>query len=169
MRRGLLVLALLAGAPAAVAQAPAPTLCATGEQVIFTCGTTRARIISLCATGPLSKTAGTLQYRYGTVERQVELVWPVPVAHPTGYFVSGTVTTSGGGGAYLKFNHDGDAYAVYTGIGRGWEKAGLLVTRSGRVIGSQPCEVPVVSEIGPELFERAGIGRDPRAFEFEIP
>lgn len=169
MRRGLLVLALLAGAPAAVAQAPALTLCATGEQVIFTCGTTRARIISLCATGPLSKTAGTLQYRYGTVERQVELVWPVPVAHPTGYFVSGTVTTSGGGGAYLKFNHDGDAYAVYTGIGRGWEKAGLLVTRSGRVIGSQPCEVPVVSEIGPELFERAGIGRDPRAFEFEIP
>ena len=95
--------------------------------------------------------------------------WPVPVAHPTGYFVSGTVTYSGGGGAYIKFTHERDAYAVYTGTGRGWEKAGLLVTRSGRMIGSQPCDKPVASEIGPELFERAGIGRDPRAFEFEIP
>jgi len=168
MRRGLLVLALLAGAPA-VAAPPPPTLCAADEKVIFTCGTTRGRIISVCAAGTLTKTSGTLQYRYGTTERELELIWPVPVAHPTGYFVSGTVTYSGGGGAYLKFTHEGDAYAIYTGIGRGWEKAGLLVTRSGRVIGSQPCEVPVVSEIGPQLFERAGIGRDPRAFEFEIP
>lgn len=169
MKRGLLALALLAGVPAAVAQSPAPTLCAAGEQIIFSCATTRKRILSLCATGALSKTDGTLQYRFGTTEREVELAWPVPAAHPTGYFVSGTVAYSGGGGAYLKFTHEGDAYAVYTGIGRGWEKAGLLVTRSGRMIGSQPCDRPVASEIGPELFERAGIGRDPRAFEFEIP
>ena len=169
MRRGL-VLALLACATAtAAAQSPAPTFCSADEQVIFSCATTRKRIISLCATGPLTKTAGTLQYRFGTIEREMELVWPVPVAHPTGYFVSGTVTYSGGGGAYIKFTHEGDAYAVYTGIGRGWEKAGLLVTRSGRVIGSQLCEKPVASEIGPDLFERAGLGHDPRAFEFEIP
>ena len=168
MRRAL-VIAMLAFAPAAAAQSPAPTLCAADEQVIFSCATTRRHIISLCAAGPLTKTGGTLQYRYGSTERELELVWPTPVAHPTGYFVSGTVTYPGGGGAYIKFTHERDAYAVYTGIGRGWEKAGLLVTRTGRLIGSQPCEKPVVSEIGPELFERAGIGRDPRDFEFEIP
>lgn len=169
MKRGLLVLAILANLPVAVAQAPVPTRCAAGEQIIFSCGTTRKHVISLCATGPLSKTAGTLQYRHGGADREPGFVWPVPVAHPTGYFVSGTVTYSGGGGAYIKFTHEGDAYAVYTGTGRGWEKAGLLVTRSGRMIGSQVCEGPVVSEIGPALFERAGIGRDPRDFEFEIP
>ena len=72
---------------------------------------------------------------------------------------------SGGGGAYLRFDRDGLEHTVYTGVGRGWEKAGVVVQEGGRTVRELACEGEVTSLIGPELFERASIPADGSGFE----
>ena len=54
---------------------------------------------------------------------------------------------------------------MYTGIGRGWEKAGVVVQEDGRTVRELACEGEVTSLIGPELFERASIPADGSGFE----
>lgn len=49
-----------------------PNLCREREQVVFTCTTTRGKVLSLCGVKGLIKPFGTLHYRYGAPE-MVEL------------------------------------------------------------------------------------------------
>jgi hypothetical protein len=72
---------------------------------------------------------------------------------------------SGGGGAWLAFTRGEHRYVVYTAIGQGWgDKAGVVVERGGRRLAALACTRPPVSDIGPELFERAGIRHAGRRF-----
>ena len=76
---------------------------------------------------------------------------------------------SGGGGAFLKFNNADYTYAVFTGIGKGWEKEGVLVQKAGKQVAYLQCQGPWTSELGPDWFEKVKIQTDPHASEFEIP
>lgn len=55
---------------------PRTSLCGKNEKVIFTCPVKPAnKIVSLCASMPVTKTDGYLQYRFGTPAR-IELEFP---------------------------------------------------------------------------------------------
>jgi len=58
------------------ASPPITTLCAKGEKVVFSCSfNTSGKIVSLCSSQKLTKTAGYIQYRFGTTSK-VELEYP---------------------------------------------------------------------------------------------
>jgi hypothetical protein len=170
MRRQLiLVLAAFAYVSYVSAAPTAATLCSPEEQVIFSCITTKNKVISLCSSSVLTNTVGYLQYRFGAAGQTPELSYPKAHEHPKKHFQSGTMMYSGGGGAYLKFNSGEYIYTVFTGIGKGWEKEGVVVERGGKQIGYLQCQGPTTSEIGPALFEKIQIRKDPNDYEFVIP
>lgn len=150
-------------------QATAVSLCAPEESVVFSCGTSNGKVVSICSSPDLAADAGYVQYRFGRIDEKPELTYPATRTHPRGHFKGGTMMYSGGGGAYLKFTVSEYTYAVFTGIGKGWESEGVVVSRSGEQIAHFPCQGPWTSEIGPDWLEQAGIERDPDEADFEIP
>jgi hypothetical protein len=109
-----------------------------------------------------------LQYRFGPIGKP-ELVYPETKGHPNKYFQSGTQMYSGGGSAFLKFRTGDYTYIVFTGIGKGWEKEGIVISKSGKPISYLPCKGAWKSDIGPKLFEKTKIPKDPNEIDFEIP
>lgn len=145
------------------------TLCTPEESVVFSCGTSKDKAVSICSSPELTADAGYVQYRFGRVGETPELTYPPTRTHPRGRFLGGTMIYSGGGGAYLKFKIGEYTYAIFTAIGKGWESEGVLVSRSGEQIAHFPCHGPWSSEIGPDWFEKVDIERDPDEADFEIP
>lgn len=168
MQRLWLIVALLLtqGAPAGAAPAVA-THCVPAEQVIFSCETRQRKVISLCASATLTATFGYMQYRFGQRRRAPELVYPAGREHPRHHFQAGTLTYSGGGGAYIQGSNNAYTYVVFTGIGKGWAKEGVVVKKAGKQIAYLPCQGAWTSQMGPELFEQAAIPQDPN--DFTIP
>lgn len=158
----LLLAACTAAAPPADAgsttvQQEVPA-CAGGEAVVFACATGTDRGVAICGS------------QDGTQLRYIETgeaggTWPEAGSAASAAFRAGTLMYSGGGGAYLRFDRDGLEHTVYTGVGRGWEKAGVVVQEGGRTVRELACEGEVTSLIGPELFERASIPADGSGFE----
>lgn len=109
-----------------------------------------------------------MQYRFGSPAGP-ELVFPTSREHPKQHFESGNLTFAGGGGAFLKFKNGAYTYTVFSGIGRGWEKDGVVVHRAGKQISYLECSDVEQSEIGLELFNNAEIPTDPNEGDFEIP
>lgn len=143
----------------------ATTQCGPDEKVIFSCST-GAKLVSVCATGKMSPTVGSLSYRFGP-PGQPEITYP-PAASWRGVTFSGTWMFSGGGGAWLAFHRDAFRYIVYTAIGRGWgEKTGLAVEQNGKLLANFPCHGKPMSELGPDFFSSAGIANDDK--DFELP
>lgn len=145
------------------------SLCFVDEAVVFSCSSIAGKTISLCSSSVLTESEGYLQYRYGVVGKIPELVHPKRPEHPKEHFISGTVPYSGGGAAYLKFSKGQYSYTVFTGIGKGWEKEGVVVKKSGKQIATVACDGPFLSELGPVLFEDIGLQKDPLELDFEIP
>lgn len=145
---------------------PAPgAFCAAGEDVVFGCDLGQQGAVALCASAGLSRDSGWLQYRETGSHGDRGLIWPEPDAVPSNTFRAGTLMYSGGGGAFLRFERGGQTYTAYTGIGHGWDKAGVLVEEAGSIIRSLECRGEATSQIGPALFERAAIPEDPSGFE----
>ena len=145
------------------------SLCSSDEQVVFSCATTQKKVVSICASSDLTATAGYLQYRIGTPGKTPELTFPSAKERPKARFQSGTLMFSGGGGAYLTFNNDAYNYSIFTGIGKGWEKEGVVVKKDGRQVSYLQCQNPWTSQLGPDWFAKVGIPIDPNAGDFEIP
>ena len=103
------------------------SLCQTKEKVIFSCSTGK-KLISVCSSENLSTTSGYVQYRYGTKENP-ELSIPDPQAPPSSFSTGGTLIYSGGGGAYMRFNKGTYSYVVYSGMGKGWDKQGVVIEK----------------------------------------
>jgi hypothetical protein len=114
------LLLMMAGA-APLPGAAAVTHCKANETIVFSCST-GSRILSICASRDLSKNAGYMQYRYGQAGKP-ELVFPEMPRHPAGLFTPGTLSFSGGGGAYLKFSKPPYAYTIFSAIGN-WGRSG---------------------------------------------
>ncbi|SDW49077.1 hypothetical protein SAMN05421783_104237 [Thiocapsa roseopersicina] len=138
--------------------------CSSGELVVFSCDTGK-KTVSVCASPDLSARGGWVEYRFGPVGAP-ELVFPAARSHPRHVVQAGTWGFSGGGGAFMQFSKAPYAYTVYTAIGKGWgEKSGVAVLKNGKRIANLPCLGPVQSELGPDLFGRAGLDDQPDAFE----
>ena len=138
--------------------------CSAKEQILFSCNTGR-KTVSVCASPDLSPTAGSLQYRFGR-RGAPELLYPAAGADWRQVTRGGTLTFSGGGGAYLSFAKEPYRYVVYTAIGKGWgQKAGVVVEKGGKRLTSLPCTDKETSDLGPDLFARAGIAEDPASFD----
>ncbi len=145
------------------------SLCFVDEVAVFSCSSTNGKTISLCSSPILTESEGYLQYRYGVIGKIPELVHPKRPEHPKEHFISGTAPYSGGGASYLKFSKGKHSYTVFTGIGKGWEKEGVVVKKSGKQIAYVACDAPFISELGPVLFEDIGLQKDPLEFDFEVP
>ena len=146
----------------------AESLCRDGERIAFSCHAGK-KLISVCASADAGPGVGYIQYRFGPANAP-EISLPPEGATPDRGAKGGTLMFSGGGGAYLRFANGIAGYVVYTGIGKGWEKAGVAVEKKGKVASSIRCTSPAVSELGPDFFEKMGIGEDSDGTEgFEIP
>jgi len=140
--------------------------CTDDETVIFNCSVGK-KIVSVCASKKLSTASGYLQYRFGP-KGLPELVYPEATMPPGSLVQADTLTFAGGGGAYIRFKRDHYGYVVYTAIGRGWgEKAGITVEKDNRLQVNLACKGPVLSKLGPDFFDQAGLGKD--QFGFELP
>jgi hypothetical protein len=97
-----------------------------------------------------------------------ELAYPPADADWRKVTRGGALTFAGGGGAYLAFANGPYRYVVYTAIGEGWgKKAGVAVEKSGKRVASLPCKEKETSELGPDLFAKAGIAEDTE--DFDLP
>jgi len=157
---------LLLGAPlqptagaAAAAQAPTPrgSLCARGEEVIFSCGVGR-KMVSVCGG---RATAPHAQYRYGA-PGSIELAFPGPGQSGLSY---AREMYSGGGALQIRFSTGGYDYAVYsrtirTGFGRRGNNPqfsdGVMVMRGGRLVSNRACTTRVRGDAQPEDFMPEG-------------
>ena len=158
----------VAGAIMAVLALPALAAegahCVSPERAVFSC-TTGAKTISVCRSQDLSANSGELQYRFGR-PGAVELSYPPAGPVWRKHTRRGTLTFSGGGGAFLAFANPPYRYIVYTAVGQGWgSKAGVVVEKNGRRIASFPCSGKPASELGPDLFSQAGIAEAEDGFE----
>jgi hypothetical protein len=157
---------LLLGAPlrpadrAEAAQAPAPrgSLCAVGEQVIFSCGMGR-KMVSVCGG---RATAPHAQYRFGA-PGNIELAYPGPGQSGLSY---AREMYSGGGALQIRFSTGGYDYAVYsrtvrTGFGRNGHNNprfsdGVMVRQSGRLVSNRSCTTETGGDAQPEDFMPEG-------------
>jgi len=138
--------------------------CSANEQTLFSCNIGR-KTVSVCASTDLSTKAGSLQYRFGPPGAP-ELTYPATDADWRPVTRGGVLTFAGGGGAFLSFARGPYRYVVYTAIGKGWgQKAGVAVEKSGKRVTSLPCKSKETSELGPDLFTRAGIAEDTAGFD----
>ena len=147
-----------AAAPPTAPSPAAATPCDAGQTVVFSCATGAESAIALCG----SPDHARLTYHESGPAAAPD--WPADDTPAATAFRAGTLMFSGGGGAFLRFDRDGQAHTVYTGIGRGWEKAGLVVQDGERTVRELTCDGEVVSQIGPGLFEQAAIPTDPAGF-----
>lgn len=143
-------------------KAKGATHCASEEEVIFSCDIGK-KTVSVCASIGLTASSGYLQYRFGPLG-MAELKYPETSLRLRDVTSGGHLTYSGGGGAYIRFVNGDYAYVVYTGIGRGWEKQGVVVEKGGQVVSTLLCNGVYVSEIGSSFLARAGIPDDGRGF-----
>jgi hypothetical protein len=138
--------------------------CPPRQQTLFACST-GAKTISVCGSPDLTATTGALQYRLRGRSR-VELSYPPAGADWRAVTRAGTLMFSGGGGAFLAFSRAPYRYVVYSAVGRGWgSKAGVVVEKNGKKIASLACKGEARSELGPDLFSKAGIETADDGFE----
>jgi hypothetical protein len=115
-----------------------------------------------------------MQYRYGPAGKP-ELVFPEMQRHPAGLFTPGTLSFSGGGGAYLRFSKPPYTYTVFSAIGNWGRKGkatveGVAIAKGEAEFANIPCRGDAGSgagELGPDFFERAGL-KEPES-DFDIP
>jgi hypothetical protein len=138
--------------------------CVPPQRVLFSCST-GTKTISVCGSQDLTSSSGLLQYRFGR-PAAAELSYPPAGADWRQVTRGGTLVFSGGGGAFLAFTNTPYRYIVYSAVGRGWgSKAGVVVEKYGKQIAKLACKGKAMSEIGPDLFAKAGIERADESFE----
>jgi len=141
------------------------SLCAQDEQIAFSCSVGR-KIVSLCASSDLSKTAGYVQYRYGQ-RGKVEMTYPQTNVHPSTVFRWGVLGFSGGGTDYYRFSNAGYDYVVYSGLGKDWSKEGVVVEKDGKRLQSLVCKNDALDDQNWKVMYSAGIPKidDPNGFD----
>jgi hypothetical protein len=144
----------------------ADSLCSGQETRVFNCAA-GSKIVSVCASTTLTKSAGYLQYRFGS-KTAAEVQIPAAQTHPDTSIKAGNLMFAGGGGAYLRFANGGYEYVVYTAIGKGWgTKEGVAVQKGGKPVANIKCSKLAESKLGAEFFEQAGLASDEG--DFDLP
>lgn len=140
----LFPLALALGASSAVAASG--SLCQPAEKRIFDCAIGDKRL-SVCGSGNLGPKAGTVQYRFGSVDKP-ELLYPPRPAAPKGVFWSSHTMYSGGGEFRIRFRNGSHEFLVFdsstrTGFGATGNKtvftSGVVVKQNGKTLAVRKC------------------------------
>ncbi|QND86772.1 Uncharacterized protein ChrSV_4547 [Chromobacterium vaccinii] len=136
-------------------------LCTPAEKVIFTCETGK-KVASVCMVGKQGLHS-LIQYRFGQIGH-MEISIPENPAGPSNAVSYGTLSYSGGGGAYLRFSRGNYRYTAYTGMGKGWDKTGITVERDNKLLANLLCKE---SDVPNDSFSRLNVPKD--NIGFEIP
>ncbi len=139
---------------ATIAVAGVPTLCQSGETVLFSCGS-GARTMSVCGAADPAQGA---QYRAsrGTT---LELTYPAGDTPGSGTMRSATAPYSGGGEAQIQFDNGGFTYVAYSRIvrtrfdGQGNDpafSAGVAVIKNGKTVAERICTAPADADLNVE-------------------
>jgi hypothetical protein len=92
----------------------ATTHCTAQEQVVFSCSMAKsAKIVSLCASKPLTKNVGYLQYRFGTPQK-MELEFPATKTDTQRQFKYSYYFRASVNRFHIMFDNAGVAYDVYS-------------------------------------------------------
>lgn len=117
--------------PAAAHNSPAIGHCTSGETAAFTCSVGK-KTVSVCVNG------NSAQYRYGPVGAP-ELSYPANAAATSTNVRHGSVGFSGGDAEYIRFISGNTQYIVYSGVGRGWSKDGLVAVKDTSILNKKLC------------------------------
>lgn len=107
---------------------PAPdhrqTWCAQDERIYFSCQIGQ-KTVSLCGSDRITKTEGYLQYRFGRLGKEAELLYPAAPVHPQGQFRDYMEL---GAQAFLyeiSFQREGHEYTVFVDTSAGMPTYGM--------------------------------------------
>lgn len=95
-----------------MAAASQRSLCSSEEKVLFACAIGR-KLVSVCSSTELSRTAGYVQYRFGASGQTPELVHPATPVHPASKFSFGYEGAVKSSLVNLHFTRSGYSYTVY--------------------------------------------------------
>lgn len=122
---------LVSFAAPATASAPVPTLCKKGEQILFSCKTSKGKVLSLCGSSDLARDKGFLEYRFGTAKK-TELTYPADRARSREAFQWRFLRHAQSASYAVLFTNGGFTYDLFDQDTMGTENAngaGVLVTR----------------------------------------
>jgi len=111
----------------------APTMCAKGDQPVFSCPLAGgSKTVSICAAGDVAHGAGRFYYGYGRVGATPELTYPA--SGETAAFTRTHLMFGGNSGGYAyAFTNAGFKYVVYSVSGaNNLQDGGLTVTKDGQ-------------------------------------
>ena len=87
--------------------------CAPDETVVFSCGLEASdKVVSICASNPLTRAQGYLQYRFGRIG-DIELTFPEDRQFTQEQFLWQTIGYSGGWDTRIRFSNGGYRYQLY--------------------------------------------------------
>jgi hypothetical protein len=173
--RSAVVALLLNTAAPALGAGNATTLCKPDEEVVFSCGN-GVRLVSVCASKDVSKSQGTMQYRFGSVDK-LELVYPATPAKPADDFKGGWLMYSGGGGAFLRFSNGPYEYTVFSATGK-WgpngasrDEEGVAIRKDAKEFSNFVCRSggANVGELGPDFLDKMGMSPPDPDPDFGVP
>ncbi|WP_158813852.1 hypothetical protein [Methylocapsa sp. S129] len=173
--RSCLVLWAVGIAAPAMAAGKAVTLCKPDELVVFSCSA-GVRYASVCASKGVSKSQGTMQYRFGSPAK-LELVYPAAPGKPAEDFKGGSLMFSGGGGAFLRFSNGPYEYTVFSATGK-WgpnesplDEEGVAIRKDAKEFSNFVCRNfdPAVGELGPDFLDKMGMSPADPDSDFSIP
>ncbi|MFC0667515.1 hypothetical protein ACFSKY_13270 [Azotobacter chroococcum] len=109
------------------------TLCASQEDIYFSCHLMGGKIVSVCASKDTTATTGYVQYRYG-LPASLEMIFPKEITPPKGVFKFVNASEGSVNKDILKFKNGGYTYIVHQSY-----ISGLSVIRNKSVIFRQGC------------------------------
>lgn len=111
-----------------------PTLCASGEDVYFSCPLLGGKMVSVCASGNNDPRFGYVQYRYGLMDN-IELIYPIKKSPPLGRFFLVDASEGSVNLGLIKFKVGSYTYIVAQAF-----VSFLTVLKDGEVIFRKSCD-----------------------------
>ena len=129
------------------AEPAGPSLCNDGEEVLFTCKSGRATVISVCSSPNATPTTGRLVYRLGRTGQAPSLTYPTKPIAPQNAFQFAQGCSAKGCTEQLAFSVGAFRYTVYSEHYGGFAEAGLdagvVVEMDGREVADVRCTDPL--------------------------
>ncbi|WP_152526837.1 hypothetical protein [Pseudogulbenkiania ferrooxidans] len=133
---------------------------ATLQKKSFSLAKQAKKVASVCMVGKQGLHS-LIQYRFGQIGH-MEISIPENPVDPSNAVSYGTLSYSGGGGAYLRFSRGNYRYTAYTGMGKGWDKTGITVERDNKLLANLLCKE---SDVPNDAFSRLNVPKDNTGFE----
>ena len=103
----------------------AAALCLDKKSVVFACKTTDNRLVAVCGTTDNPR----MTFHTMTAGKKDTLLSLPRNATDSKSVSVGSMMYAGGGGSYIRFKDGDKDYVIYSGIGKGWEQAGLSILK----------------------------------------